>query len=290
MSEGKPTSGASAPPDMVKNIGTWASFFHNVVEPLLGLFVAAIVVHQTTAIASLLYCAIVLFIVVLKLLLRQTSHGTHNALLAIKSPGNISKDSRDFIAGHIERQEKRLKYTVIYGTVFLLVVAAYYLGSLGWRWMSTKVPAALHVETAVRFTPSHHKEMLRNAPFMEAVIGFLEDEGKAAKQKSEIVLINTEALTHPTPPFQLTMYYEPQSYDLAGYAFLKRKSADTNSYQSVPMNYPIPEQLGMLIPACQPGDRILVVMRLSLNKATEFPPNLAERTRTRISIPEKGTR
>lgn len=279
----EPTKSPISPPPVVKDLSTWASFYKNGPQLIIGSALSAILGVSVEAIIGVLFFVAFSIYFLFQWLVVPSSKATDELARQIVEEKIPRGETRSDVVQHLRLLERRYRIASLLGLSLLATVVLGFAGAFWWRWHTTKLPHELAIESAPPFAPRIHKELLRKAPFLEAVIGYLEEEAREGKRESQIVLMTTYPLLHPTPPFHYQLYYEAEAYDIAGYGFRKRPDAADEQYEAVPIIYSSSNALGLDIPSCEKGDRVFIVARLSLNKATQFPSNLAEATKTRVS-------
>jgi hypothetical protein len=279
-----PTSPKTAVSEDTKNLNTVWSITDRAANgsALLLSFVFGAVGQRYAAIGALVLTATWF---TCSWLFRRSSSAAREACDLLRQPRNISTDERQVVRDHIIRADKRLKLCLIGFSLLSVGLLAVIAASPGSRLLRTREPVSLKVERASRYTPSGDRDLFTDAHFMTAVIGDLETEGKEAKQEFQIVILTSEPLKHPAPAFRLKVGYEPQSYGIAGYAF-RVPSQGGRLIEAVPISYTTDGMLRLGVPPAEEGDRVLIVARIWLYGAKQFPgPDLAART---LMLPDPG--
>lgn len=150
-----------------------------------------------------------------------------------------------------------------------------------------QLPQDLSVETAELLNPIAHHNLLARAPFLEAVIGYLENEGTKSNQQYQMVLLRSSEILYPTTECIFAVRHEPRSFGITGFAF-RVDATESRLFESIPISHATEGQLRLTIPPSRQGDRVIIIARIWLNGAAAFPPEskLVEQTKSSVEPPD----
>jgi hypothetical protein len=151
-----------------------------------------------------------------------------------------------------------------------------------WHWATKRSPNELSIRSALYTKGTTDEQLVKDAPFLEAVYGNLNEEGAPAKMKPRILLVSTETFAHPTTRFTLQVDGGEDRLDLAGYAFRIRTDGGQVQYEPLAIRYRTPGVLSIEVPESERGDAVFFIARLSVKLADQFPTDLKRALRLTI--------
>jgi hypothetical protein len=145
-----------------------------------------------------------------------------------------------------------------------------------WHWWTTDKPKSLHWEDFHYYHPTVGQSKWYDVPFIEGLIIHLKDEGIASNKPSRIAVGTTAPFNHPTRVFSCALKIENGKYESAGYAFRLQGEIDERTYEPIRTEHPDPQTMLLRVPACEKGDRIFFVVRISpLGISKDFPEDVS---------------
>ncbi len=199
-----------------------------------------------------------------------------------ENPRDLSKAKRAILFRQLSNYRVLILASFI-GTLFLLFIIVWLAGSrMAYEYLYRKIPSEVNWEE-VSETASDVR-WLQTHPWLNALRVHLEFEGKAGNETSRVLKCEAKNFTHPTPDLSVTLTFradehgksineieEGHKYRFVGYAFIKRRGDGWNCYEEIAVTHQAEDRIKLSLPSCHEGDKIFLLLRLSLVKATEFP-------------------
>jgi hypothetical protein len=151
---------------------------------------------------------------------------------------------------------------------FLVIPPVYYL-------LTQEKPKSLVFAEFSYYRPTQDEHNANDAPFVEALIISLKNEGLAVGRPFRIALGKTVPIGHPTPAFQCSLQIADEGYEATGYAFRIHPDQNRICYESISAEYPSRRTVLFKLPPCDKGDRMFIVARITSSKE-DFPEDLVK--------------
>ena len=217
------------------------------------------------------------FLVVFYVLLFFTRRNLHAAAQAerLLSAQEPKADEKENALREVRRAMTTAK--ILFSVLFLAAAAAIVLLLYQpiYRLLRTNPPQTVEFESVRYFDPTRDSGLFQQSPFLQAVTTYLKDEAKNEDRSTRILLGTTTAFGHPTPAVTIGVALNDPSYVVTGYAFRLHHAQKSLFYEPVPLRYSPSGPVQFSLPACDAGDQVFFVGRLSLRDKTDaFPEDL----------------
>jgi hypothetical protein len=177
------------------------------------------------------------------------------------------------------------------GTLAFVILAGAAVGAgafAGWgpadRWLNTSTPDRIDFAD-IHYFQAKDSASPTQAPFLDAVITALQEEGKAERKPYRPLVGRTAPLGHPTPAFRCSLHVDRAGFEWTGYAFRLHQDGSRVSYEPIPAEY-TETSVVFVVPPCERGDRLYIVGRL-IAPSEEFPTDLKPITSLRLAHAEE---
>lgn len=175
------------------------------------------------------------------------------------------------------RRLRRLRFwsAIALTGVTLVLLLMVFWPSASW-WISHRKPSQLSF-SSLHFLGPADAQLLKSAPFLEAVHASLRQEGDDGAKDTEVFVGTTAPFSHPAPEFRLRLSVQhPADYEISGYGFRQIRSPTRALYEAIPASYRAESGIVFTLPSCDESDRLLILCRLSLLKSRSFPADLSK--------------
>jgi hypothetical protein len=124
-----------------------------------------------------------------------------------------------------------------------------------------RTPLAVGIKD-VSYLSSDHLDLLRDAPFLEAVKVYLQDQAKHENQQPQVLLLWSKPIGHPTPEF-LIRFNVPVGFNrIDGYAFRIHELVNKRSYEPLPVDYSKPGVVAFNVGPMASKDELMFIGRI----------------------------
>lgn len=276
MDPNTPDDDLWAPPNWLKNVYYWSGGGSAVAFAIAILltWLGAEAQAQVVAWAAV----VVLFITnVAHRAMRRVYMATINAEEALEKDPHVHSSLATAL-----RRARRATTLTVSGAVFLALCALLAAGfSPLHEFLQRKIPKHLSF-SSLQYLDRTREPLIKNAPFLEGTVAYLMSEAP-----SKIVIGTTVPYQHPTLAFRAQLLIDTDAdgkpidartrYDFAAYVFRRHYLDGRLTYDPLTVGYsPDKTKILLTLPASASGDDLLIVGRLSLLAAKEFPSTPGE--------------